>query len=136
MSNLSASRFTEDWTDEPFVLTDPVREWPIYRNASVESMVKAYGNVDFRAEAVDWPLNIYAQYMAENQDESPLYLFDRAFVEKMNIRVGRNGDYWQPECFGTDLFSVLGGARPDSRWLIVGPANSGSTFHKDPNATR
>ncbi|KAF8933167.1 hypothetical protein BGZ52_008441 [Haplosporangium bisporale] len=25
--------------------------------------------------------------------------------------------------------------RPDYRWLIVGPARSGSTFHKDPNAT-
>ncbi len=76
--------------------------------------------------------------MNNTVDESPLYLFDRSFVEKMNIKVGRedDGQYWTPECFGEDLFAALGSQRPDSRWLIVGPERSGSTFHKDPNATR
>lgn len=76
--------------------------------------------------------------MNDNSDESPLYLFDRAFVERMGIVVGReeDGEYWTPDCFGQDLFAVLGQQRPDSRWLIVGPERSGSTFHKDPNATR
>lgn len=99
-------------------------------------MLGKYGDVSFRAEAVDWPLKTYVEYMRDNQDESPLYLFDRSFVEKMDIRVGRDGHYWAPGCFGEDLFSVLGEQRPDSRWLIVGPERSGSTFHKDPNATR
>lgn len=40
-----------------------------------------------------------------------------------------------PEVFSEDLFSILGASRPDHRWLIVGPARSGSTFHQDPNAT-
>lgn len=40
-----------------------------------------------------------------------------------------------PEVFSEDLFAVLGPGRPDHRWLIVGPARSGSTFHQDPNAT-
>lgn len=41
-----------------------------------------------------------------------------------------------PEQFPEDLFSVLGeSARPDYRWLIMGPERSGSSFHKDPNAT-
>lgn len=98
-------------------------------------MLGKYGDVSFRAEAVDWPLKTYVEYMNDNQDESPLYLFDRSFVEKMDIRVGRGGQYWAPRCFGEDLFSVLREQRPDSRWLIVGPEKSGSTFHKDPNAT-
>jgi hypothetical protein len=35
-----------------------------------------------------------------------------------------------------DYFSCLGEAgRPAYRWLIAGPARSGSTWHKDPNAT-
>ena len=29
--------------------------------------------------------------------------------------------------------SVLGTERPDWRWLIIGPARSGSAFHVDPN---
>ena len=41
-----------------------------------------------------------------------------------------------PKYFDEDLFSVLGDeGRPDFRWLIMGPPRSGSTFHKDPNAT-
>ena len=99
-------------------------------------MLQKYGDVKFRAEAVDWPLKIYVDYMNNNQDESPLYLFDRSFVEKMNLDVRKGGQYWPPETFGKDLFAVLGDQRPDSRWLIVGPERSGSTFHKDPNATR
>jgi Cupin-like domain len=34
-----------------------------------------------------------------------------------------------------DLFKHLGDSRPDYRWLIIGPARSGSSFHIDPNAT-
>jgi hypothetical protein len=85
---------------------------------------------------VDWPLKTYIQYMDHNTDESPLYLFDRSFVEKMDLSVGQDsGVYWPPECFGEDYFSLLGDQRPDHRWLIIGPERSGSTFHKDPNAT-
>jgi Cupin-like domain len=80
--------------------------------------------------------------MNNQNDESPLYLFDRSFAEKMNLRVGsstdedlESADYAAPSCFGEDLFTLLGDQRPDSRWLIVGPARSGSTFHADPNAT-
>jgi hypothetical protein len=34
-----------------------------------------------------------------------------------------------------DLFSLLGDARPNFRWLIIGGKRSGSTFHVDPNGT-
>lgn len=127
-------------------------------------MLKLYKDVKFRAEAVDWPFHVYVDYMSNNADESPLYLFDRSFAEKMKINVADSSEahlyestsssqdeqsraqdsssnedrkiaYWAPSFFGPDLFSVLGPQRPDHRWLIVGPARSGSTFHKDPNAT-
>ncbi|RBQ87253.1 hypothetical protein VDGD_04287 [Verticillium dahliae] len=75
--------------------------------------------------------------MKNTTDESPLYLFDKKFAEKMHIKVGREegAAYWKPECFGPDLFELLGDERPAHRWLIIGPERSGSTFHKDPNAT-
>lgn len=96
-----------------------------------------YADVKFRAEAVDWPFSTYYDYMMNSRDESPLYLFDKAFAEKMGLTIGNHDGaaYWKPECFGPDLFEQLGAERPAHRWLIVGPARSGSTFHKDPNAT-
>ena len=86
----------------------------------------------FRAESVDWPLSTYVDYMRNNSDESPLYLFDKDFFRKMSLRPD---SYTAPSCFGTDLFAVLGEKRPDHAWLIIGPERGGSTFHKDPNST-
>jgi Cupin-like domain len=138
MKDLTLEEFSSSWSDKPFILTQPVREWPIYGEWTTESLLASYADVEFRAEAVDWPLESYVQYMRNSEDESPLYLFDRGFVEKMDLKVGKgvpSTSYWAPECFGEDLFALLGDQRPDSRWLIMGPARSGSTFHKDPNAT-
>ena len=139
LDDLSYDDFVESWTDRPFILTNPVSQWPIYKTWSTERLLEKYAGVLYRAEAVDWPLKTYLEYMRDNRDESPLYLFDSAFVEKMNL-VASDGpdekaDYWPPTCFGSDQFSILGNQRPDHRWLIIGPERSGSTFHKDPNAT-
>jgi hypothetical protein len=119
------------------VLTKCIQEWPVYEEWTVDSMLQMFSEVEFRAEAVDWPFATYYTYMKNNSDESPLYLFDRKFAEKTGISVGKkpDGAYWRPDCFGPDLFEVFGDERPAHRWLIVGPERSGSTFHKDPNAT-
>ncbi|KAL8650620.1 MAG: hypothetical protein Q9226_005071 [Calogaya cf. arnoldii] len=137
LSDLSAEDFANKWADEPFILTDPIRQWSVYRQWSTDLLLEKYGHIAFRAEAVDWPLKVYVDYMLNNSDESPLYLFDRSFVEKMDLQVGKHdgSHYWPPDCFGEDLFDVFESQRPDRRWLIVGPERSGSTFHKDPNAT-
>ncbi|OXV11347.1 hypothetical protein Egran_00893, partial [Elaphomyces granulatus] len=131
---LSAEEFQQRWADRPFILTEPVKEWPVYPQWSMETLLSTYGDTIFRAEAVDWPLKTYVDYMKNNSDESPLYLFDRSFVSKMGI-TRPNAEFWRPPCFGDDLFAQLGPDRPDSQWLIIGPERSGSTFHKDPNAT-
>lgn len=135
LSNLSTDGFNESWTDRPFILTEPVTKWQVYRTWSWKALAEQYADVSYRAEAVDWPLKMYVEYMGSSVDESPLYLFDRSFVEKMSLQVGPDGHYEVPPCFKDDLFSVLDDQRPDHRWLIVGPERSGSTFHKDPNAT-
>jgi hypothetical protein len=135
LSNLSTEQFDAQWTDRPFILTEPVKLWKVSSSWSFDGLAEQYANVSFRAEAVDWTMDKYLRYMKSTRDESPLYLFDRAFVEKMELEVGPDGDYEPPECFQEDLFTVLGDQRPDHRWLIIGPERSGSTFHKDPNAT-
>lgn len=138
--NLSPEEFHENWSDTPFILTEPVKEWPAYRQWTTESLLANYGETVFRAEAVDWLFKTYVDYMKNNSDERPLYLFDRAFVSKMGLKVGPKDQepgttYWTPPCFGEDFFSVLENDRPDRQWLIIGPEKSGSSFHKDPNAT-
>lgn len=138
LEDLSPEEFSERWSNLPFILTKPVREWPVYKSWNTESLLEQYGDVKFRAEAVDWSLKTYVEYMTNSSDESPLYLFDRGFVSKMDLAKESSDDqpsYWIPHCFGEDLFAVLGDDRPDDKWFIVGPARSGSTYHKDPNAT-
>ena len=135
LPNLGPEEFARDWCDTPFVLTEAAKDWPVFKKWTRETLLSQYGNLEFRAEAVDWPLMTYFDYMHTTEDESPLYLFDRDFVRKMKLRVEVDRDFWPPDCFGEDLFTLLGEQRPDHRWLIVGPPRSGSTFHKDPNAT-
>ncbi|KAL2452053.1 Arginine-specific demethylase JMJ22 [Exophiala dermatitidis] len=135
MQDLSLAEFNEAWSDRPFILTSPVKQWPVYKKWNLQTLLEEYADVPFRAEAVDWPFRTYVDYMNSTKDESPLYLFDRGFVEKMGLEVGKDGDYEAPQAFQEDLFQLLGEQRPDHRWLIIGPERSGSTFHKDPNAT-
>lgn len=135
--DLPYDEFATNWANKPFILTDCIRSWPVCEQWTLQRLLKTYADVEFRAEAVDWPFSTYYDYMVNSNDESPLYLFDKAFAERMTITIGRHDGaaYWKPDCFGPDLFELLGLERPAHRWLIVGPARSGSTFHKDPNAT-
>ena len=129
--------FAQACSDRPFILTKCIQSWQVFGEWSIEYLKSRYSSTEFRAEAVDWPFSTYCDYMTNSDDESPLYLFDRKFAEKMNLQIGRGqgSAYWPPECFGPDLFELLGRERPAHRWLIIGPKRSGSTFHKDPNGT-
>lgn len=135
--DLSHEEFADKWSKKPFILTECIQAWPVTRLWSLDSLLAQFADVVFRAEAVDWSFATYCQYLRNNQDESPLYLFDRKFAEKMSLTIGKEDGaaYWKPDCFGPDLFELLGAERPAHRWLIIGPERSGSTFHKDPNAT-
>ncbi|XP_059428480.1 arginine-specific demethylase JMJ22-like [Corylus avellana] len=77
-------------------------------------------------------LEDYFRYSDQAREERPLYLFDPKFAEKVP-KLGL--EYEVPVYFQEDLFSVLGHERPDYRWIIIGLAGSGSSFHIDPNST-
>lgn len=135
---MSYHEFAEQWSDRPFVLTESIRSWPIAQKWTLDELQRQYADVVFRAEAVDWTFSTYHSYMVNTTDESPVYLFDKRFAEKMGLGTGKGegaAAYWNPDCFGPDLFELLGRERPAHRWLICGPKGSGSTFHKDPNGT-
>ncbi|SNX84203.1 uncharacterized protein MEPE_02911 [Melanopsichium pennsylvanicum] len=83
-------------------------------------------------------------------DESPFYLFDASFADdphaSLEWRVPKffqqisttstdASSQYGMSAVRSDLFSLLGLLRPDHRWIIAGPARSGSGWHKDPNGT-
>ncbi|KAG8905053.1 hypothetical protein FRC01_008496 [Tulasnella sp. 417] len=100
----------------------------------MDALETRFKDISFRAEAFDLPFHVYRQYSDDcDEEDSPLYLFDSRFVEKTGGVMGK--EYTPFPFFGEDLFALLGEERPNYRWLIAGPARSGSTFHKDPNGT-
>lgn len=127
-------KFYDSHMEKPFILCNPSNpdRWPHW---DLDSLLVRFGETKFRQEAVKWNLSFYAEYYKNNSDESPLYLFD---CNSQAIKTLRN-EYATPEIFKNDLFKLFQEkdvhCRPDHRWLIVGPAGSGSTFHKDPNQT-
>ncbi|KAA1081678.1 hypothetical protein PGTUg99_027495 [Puccinia graminis f. sp. tritici] len=131
-------------SNRPMILKELIEDWPAYSRSSshrwtLESLTQRYPNLQFRAESTLTTLEDYREYHDNCQlDESPVYLFDSQFVEKSSTtryKRGLGDDFSVPEIFQQDLFSCLGDQRPDYRWLIIGPARSGSTWHIDPNGT-
>ena len=130
---MTSDDFGREWYAKPFILTGVASKWPAYSKWDIPYLLNQFSSDDatFQIEAVKWSFPTYVEYMSSNQDESPLYLFDKDFATKKTANgVLLEEDYWIPEPFKEDLFTLLGKARPDHRWLIVGPKRSGSTFHK------
>ncbi|AAS50368.1 AAR003Wp [Eremothecium gossypii ATCC 10895] len=133
-SQFDEEKFRKEYIDKPFILRakDNDARWPGW---DLAYLVSKYPQVKFRQESVTWPLSHYADYFKKNRDESPLYLFDCASEAMEKIK----NQYAPPDVFQKDFFTLFQQdgvqCRPDHRWLIAGPARSGSTFHKDPNQT-
>jgi len=129
-SNLSLEAFIKDYErpGKPVIITDGAKHWPAMTKWSTEYFLKTWPDAVLRAESVDMTLRNYFKYSEGTQDESPLYLFDKKFGERCE---GILQDMEVPVYFREDFFGMMGTERrPDYRWLIVGPARSGSTFHK------
>lgn len=134
-SNLTVEEFKTKYEipNKPVIITDIVKKWPAFEKWSRQSLRQSFSGK--RVIVGDAPMNFesYIHYCDTQHDEAPLYLFDKEFCDKAPDLAG---DFVVPDYFSQDLFSVLGKEeRPDYRWLIYGPYKSGSTFHKDPNAT-
>ena len=70
LTDLSPKAFDATWTNRPFILIQPVKQWSVYRQWSQDTLLQRFGETSFRAEAVDWQLNTYVKYMNDNTDES------------------------------------------------------------------
>ncbi|KAJ3329349.1 hypothetical protein HDU91_003883, partial [Kappamyces sp. JEL0680] len=133
-AGLTMDEFLQEYAlpGKPVILTDIVANWPAYEKWTMDFFLKRSDSQTYRAEAVDMTFADYFQYARNCKEEAPLYLFDKLALSQDPSLAS---DFTVPPFFSQDLFSVLGAKRPDYRWIIIGPARSGSTFHVDPNAT-
>jgi ribosomal protein L31E len=123
----------------PAILTDVVFKWKAMTEWNPARMVERFGDCIVKvAQGTQYGKRIHmtmAQYWhyAHNQrDEKPLYVFDPSFEKRMPELME---EFEIPRLFWTDYFSLLGNHRPNYRWLVMGPARSGTGFHIDPNGT-
>lgn len=135
---LSVDEFRECYESPgiPVVLNGIVPKWHAWRTWSKQDFVERFKDVRFMAGGFEFPMHRYVTYSdaVVGKCDQPLYLFDKDFTRKAPQLAN---EYVVPKYFQEDLFKYVGDddERPAYRWLIIGPQNSGSSFHKDPNGT-
>ena len=145
----AATLSTESFIDtferpsRPVVLTGAAANWPALAEwtspaafcaAAVGTAGPSATPALFHAGGTLVSLPDFFAYTAavSSRDDRPLYLFERNFCE-LAPPLARG--FSTPRFFEDDLFALLGEQRPDHTWVIGGARKSGSTFHKDPNAS-
>ncbi|RYH30091.1 hypothetical protein EON65_06225, partial [archaeon] len=115
--------------------------WLAVQTWTLRQLKEDYGERMFKCGEDDdgykikMKLKYFLNYLHNNTDDSPLYIFDSNFYEDSSSRSIMN-DFKLPSYFPDDLFSLVGEKkRPPYRWFLIGPERSGSTVHIDPLGT-
>jgi histone arginine demethylase JMJD6 len=104
-------------------------------NMTFEDLVVRFGDLSWRfsdTHPEEMFLEDYAEYLKSNSDDSPLGIYDSQFGEDPTYPAFQLvEEYTVPEIFSDDLFRVCE-ERPPFRWVLAGPARSGTGMHIDP----
>eukprot|EP01138_Halocafeteria_seosinensis_P003698 gb/GECG01003779.1/.p1 GENE.gb/GECG01003779.1/~~gb/GECG01003779.1/.p1 ORF type:complete len:432 (+),score=35.55 gb/GECG01003779.1/:1-1296(+) len=140
---LSKNDFIEKYEkfDLPVIIDGIVDEWPAKTRWEIEEIYEKYRHRKFKCgedddgRSVRIKMKYFLRYMAEQRDDSPMYIFDSSFDDDSKAQ-GILSEYSVPVYFNDDLFSLVGERkRPPYRWFLVGPERSGTAPHIDPLAT-
>ncbi|KAJ3290641.1 hypothetical protein HK104_006629 [Borealophlyctis nickersoniae] len=140
--DLTAEKFRDSYESKsiPVMIEGKglVDSWKAMKTWTVDELIDKYcsthfkvGNEYGRPRRVDMSFSSYVEYMRIQNDEAPLYVFDGGFGEKAPEMLT---DYSVSHIFEEDILSLLP-ERPSFRWLVIGPARSGASWHVDPLGT-
>lgn len=125
----------------PVVLEGLTDTWKAKETCRFDQLVRTFGDYDWRfsdTHGSTTTLRTYQKYVQslEGQtDDAPLAVYDSQL--DTDERECLLQDYQVPNCFDApDLFECLGDhVRPPYRWILIGPARSGTGLHIDPLGT-
>ncbi|CBZ52824.1 hypothetical protein NCLIV_026130 [Neospora caninum Liverpool] len=126
---------------KPVLLCGWMAEWPGMVRWEPRELERRFRSARFKVgekddgEKIRMKMKYFIDYMENQRDDSPLYLFESAVEEKADT-CGLLEDWNVPEVFPVDLHAIVGEERrPPHRWFCVGPKRSGTTIHVDPLGT-
>jgi len=139
-SNLDLSR--------PAIVDGVLDLWPDVKRWDLDRLLSEYGDYPFvvssyfpddgteeeEEEPVTISLKDYIQYDCQQQDDSPVYVFDHLILEKQPVLAS---SFSRPSPFLVDYFDVMRemGAEMDHQWVLIGTTRSGAALHFDPMQT-
>ncbi|CAI5732321.1 unnamed protein product [Hyaloperonospora brassicae] len=180
VQDLTFRDFYEQHSRVPFIICNALIEWKASKEWTMEKLSERFSsdvkhrithNLDIVSSSATMEMSFadYIQYASHQHDETPLYIFDAQFGEKMPsmLEEYRIEDL---KVFEEDFLSVsadpkaidgnktpstdvnvevggkkvrkstkkkrfVGSARPEFRWIVIGPQRTGAPWHQDPART-
>jgi Cupin-like domain len=83
-ANLSVEQFMAKYEvpNVPVILTDVITKWPAMNKWSKQYFKSNYNKLPMHAGGVEMAMSDYFEYAEMTSDETPLYIFDKHFVNK------------------------------------------------------